>query len=272
MQIIKLLQWYAKTWVSLTTDFGFYRNLAIASLRKSIWFVLISYALLSIVVTIIFSRQVLPTISNEIQAVPIQIDNQLSADSQLIWDGTTLRIEPQQVISLAHLQFASSPEKKSKLINVSTTTIFLQVNGQTQEILLTELLGQEKFMLSKTEILAHTQNIVVQAERFLKLLSYFLPILFFANFLLSRSLFLALETTLLYFVLRIYRKRQKFSVLLKLTLHILVLAEVVNQWTEIVLPQSNISMLSVSFWVLLVIVLLQQYQYPDRHNNKTGVR
>ncbi len=91
-----------------------------------------------------------------------------------------------------------------------------------------------------------------------------LPLLFFSNLLISRLVFVALETTLLYFVLKIYRRPQQFTQLLKLTLHILVLAEVINQWSQLVLPQATFSMLSLSFWVMIVFVLLQQQKYPNR--------
>lgn len=91
-----------------------------------------------------------------------------------------------------------------------------------------------------------------------------LPLLFFSNLFISRLVFLALETTLLYFVLKIYRKPRQFTQLLRLTLHVLVLAEVVNQWSQLVLPQATFSMLSLSFWVMIVFVLLQQQKNPNR--------
>lgn len=93
-----------------------------------------------------------------------------------------------------------------------------------------------------------------------------LPFLFFISLMISRTIFLLLETTLLYFVLKIFHQPQKFVQLIKLTLHILVLAELINQWSQIVLPQATFSMLSLSFWVLLVVVLLQQQKQPNRQS------
>ena len=93
-----------------------------------------------------------------------------------------------------------------------------------------------------------------------------LPTLFFISIIVSRTIFLLLETTLLYFVLKIYRHPKPFVQLTKLTLHILVLAEVVNQSSQHFLPQVTFSMLSLSFWVLLIVVLLQQQKQPNRQD------
>jgi len=64
--------------------------------------------------------------------------------------------------------------------------------------------------------------------------------------------------------LRVYRQPKHLVELSKVTLHVLVLAEVINQWAAIVLPQASVSILSLSFWVLLVVVLLQQQKHPNR--------
>ena len=275
MQPKKFLRWYLDTWAACTTTFAFYQNLPSRSLRSSVAFVLVSYTLLSLVQASIFAKQVVPELRQLIQTIPSVIEQQLAVESKLTWDGNELQLTPAQTVRFAlppKLLRANVPETaffigettdEPAIVHVTPTTLLVQTSGQSQTLSLTEVLGPEQFSLSQVEVVEWLRQTSSGAERLIHTLQYFLPVFFLLNYGISRSLFLLVETMLLYVVLRVYRQPKHLVELSKVTLHVLVLAEVINQWAAIVLPQASVSILSLSFWVLLVVVLLQQQKHPN---------
>jgi len=276
MQLRKWLSWYANTWLKSITSFAFYHDLSTRPLRNVLAFTLISYAILSLVQAGIFAKQVVPKFAELMQSIPAVVEEQLVPESNLSWDGEKLRLEPAQDISFALpadlqqdglpeiLFFSGAEQAKPTIINLTTDSLLIRTNGEPQSLSLTEVLGPETFSLSRPEVIKFLQQTSERTQQLLYALQYFLPIAFLFTYSLSRGIFLLIETALLYFVLRIYRRPTPLKDLIKLTLHILVLAEVVNQWATVVLPQSPISVLSLSFWVLVIVVLLQKQKHPNR--------
>lgn len=274
MNAKNIINWYTRSWAQSTTSFSFYRDSQTQSLSSPILFAILSYAILAIIYSIALISGKFPDIARLLESIPQSVEESLVGETTFSWDGKTAVLEPAQTMTIAlpaNLQFGTATtifalgesSINSTVLQLADSALVVQLSGEKQSLPLVDIFGTEAFTLNKEQLISKLQQTTTGLKQLLSILQFFLPAFLLINFAISRGLFVALETSLLYFVLRVYKRPKKFADLLKLTLHILVLAEVLNQWAMLVAPKAPFSMLSLAFWALLIAILLQQQKHPD---------
>jgi hypothetical protein len=142
---------------------------------------------------------------------------------------------------------------------VAVTPEQLSVRGQAewQRMQLQEAFaGVEPFLIDDENIAEHVaaaRELAVGALQSLAPLAYVVIPVFF---LVARLVEITIYAALIWGIWLITGNRRRFSQLWQISLHIGLIASVIGAATQLALPQLELSMYSLSFWVLLTYVLL----------------
>jgi len=269
--------WYLQTWWESISDIGFYKRLQKTPILRSVGFALLFYVFVAIGYTAWFQFNIRPNLEASINQTSEELISQIPDDLTFNWDGSKLDFSqptnitvktpaalktivgiPQNVLSIS-----SDGKTNESLISISPTRVIVAFRDQEQASNLTEMFT-ETFSTTGKELKSEISSGISSMPIVLSTLVALLPLVIFVGFLLSRGMFLVIEIIMVWLVLKIYQRNSNFGYVVRLSLQLLVIAEIPHQLGNILGLNLPFSLLSLSFWVLLAFVVLQLEKQPSK--------
>lgn len=149
-------------------------------------------------------------------------------------------------------------DKKSLILITSQQLMINDLRGNWNQLPLKDLILDESFTLNKESIAA----VVTQAKldigpmvELIKKINYLvMPVIL----VISKSWMALMEGFLVYLLFRLNQLKISFTRVYQFSLHLVVIAEIINQLTSWVYPHSLISMFSFAYWVIFSFVFWTQ--------------
>jgi len=195
--------------------------------------------------------------------VPESVDNvKLILELQGIADRSDYDLKQHQKFSKTKMEVLDE-ETKESLVSISPTQVNVSFRDQEQVSNLNEMFT-ETFSATGQEIKSGISSGISTLLNILSTLVAFLPLMIFAGFLLSRGMFLVVEIIMVWLVLKLYQRISNIGYVVRLSLHLLIIAEIPHQLGNMLGLVLPFSLLSLSFWVLLAFVVLQLEKQPTK--------
>lgn len=144
------------------------------------------------------------------------------------------------------------------LITLSTNSASIQADGQQLQTLpLGSVLSQDAVRVTKDSIAEYsTQFLDANLPPSVALFAILSVILFTLSLIVSGLFIAAVESLLIFLLLSALGRKWAYARVWQLALHALVFAEIVQQVAGVLFPNTAISWLSISFWVMMSYILL----------------
>jgi|GEM_PF-984261 len=255
----------------LNTKFGF-----------SVRFLLVSYLLLAAVSGVLFALFDAADLQQKVDQSIQKVSTEFPANYSAEWNG--LKIVPTSTAGAtttltlplpALREFQQSPPLLAQL-NPTVTSVaeiaahtqkpsfffignhelyMSQPNDTWKTMPLTALLPTSSFHLDKQAVSQYIPSVQQQVDQSLKLLPFLISIVFFFLTLPLRLISMCLDTLLIYLVVRMTGLPISFKKAVQLSLHIMVVAEIISLLTATV--AQDLPMFSLTFWLYTLIVYWQ---------------
>lgn len=235
-------------------------------------FYLVFLILISGIYTVQYWLQVLPQYKNGVAEILQETEKHFPSDLTLTWSGTELNTShqplvvafpqaaPQSVKEMADYLVVVTSENtptpsQTSLFITSPTTIYTLNQGTLDSVgSLQDILGNESFEVTKDNLQLYTEKIQNVSNDVLTATGYLFPI-GMVFFLSITSLYILLIDTLIIFLfIKIQRIALSYHQLLQLGLALLVPAQIIELVTKLAQLDTQVSMLSLSFWILFIVV------------------
>ncbi|NCN24301.1 MAG: hypothetical protein COU65_03960 [Candidatus Pacebacteria bacterium CG10_big_fil_rev_8_21_14_0_10_42_12] len=273
----RLAKWYTQTWWESISDIGFYKRLQKTSTLQSLGFAVLFYVVIAIGYTTWFQINIRPNVESSILQASEELISQIPDDETFSWDGSRLDFSQPTNITVKTpaalktivgipqnaLSISSDEETKESLVSISPTQVNVSFRDQEQVSNLNEMFT-ETFSATGQEIKSGISSGISTLLNILSTLVAFLPLMIFAGFLLSRGMFLVVEIIMVWLVLKLYQRISNIGYVVRLSLHLLIIAEIPHQLGNMLGLVLPFSLLSLSFWVLLAFVVLQLEKQPTK--------
>lgn len=273
----RLAKWYTQTWWESISDIGFYKRLQKSPLQQSLGFAVLFYLIIAIGYTSWFQINLRPNVEAAFVQVSEELLSKIPDDETISWDGSKLDFSQPTDISVKTpaalnkivgipqnlLSISSDEETKESLVNISPTQVVITFRDQEQASNLTEMFT-ETFSTTGQELKSGINSGISTIPTLLSTLVALLPLMIFVGFLLSRGMFLLIEVLMVWLVLKLYHRVSSFGYAVRLSLHLLIIAEIPHQLGNMLGLVLPFSLLSLSFWVLLAFVVLQLEKQPAK--------
>lgn len=269
--------WHVLT-QSLTST-SYYLELIKGRFGFSLRFFVISIIVLGLSTAARINHRQLPMINGQLMKSLKQLETNYPPDLELIWTGHQLEISPPQELAVPYPVATNQllpelpsnlsylvPEPKSideisysSLLVLTPDQLFvndLRHNWTQADLKL--FLPEERIVINQATLpqrLAQTETWLDQAFKQLKQANYVVSPLVL---LILRSWVGLLHGVLIFLLLRLNQIKLEFRKSIQLSLHIIVMAEVVFQLSAWLYPQLTLPMFSLAFWLILVYILLSQ--------------
>lgn len=272
---------YLKTlWRSLTS-IEFYSSILSAPFWFSVRFFLLTFVLIGLIVGSLYARELNSFVQTSLEPTLQETTNHFPEDGKLLWNGDRLEVSPDpfsvyypntlpaayappsgKIAVLTNQE--TTPEElfttpdSAALSLVTPTSVFIRgTSGWVQTGLQDNL--QDQLLLITPETLP--QHLVAVKEWILSTLplaTYLFPVLTVVALLLHRVWIAFIESLLIYLLFRFNQIPIPFLKSLQLALHILIPAEIVHQIAGFTYPNLDFSLLSLTFWVILIHFFFSQ--------------
>ncbi len=271
-----------KSLIRSISDTRFYSQLADRSVFSAVAFFTIFTTITSSFSGYRFITQTLPGLADQANQDLELIKETYPVTYQVTWDGAKLAAnftqplifdypavfgEPVERLPKVFLTYvpaegdpgnlAQNLEQSTYLLLSNTSLAFTDFNGGWSTTALPDLLTDHtSFAITKDSFDSY---IVAQQEQLRQVLSSAQPVIFgsyvFLGYL-SQLLMTIVYTAMTLFMTTIYKLNLSFAHLLKISLHLMVLAQVLDLLIRLLYPSLDWSMLSLSFWSMMVFVVI----------------
>jgi hypothetical protein len=275
---------YLSTLLGSLTSLASYPELLKRPLRWSLVFFFLSYLGLGLLSASRFALRDLPQLETAGRQALDELSSRFPSELEIVWDQKTLTHSGSDILSLPypstltpsqwdlppvlgyHLNRSVAAEElnpilpERSLVVLSDTQIFVNgLQGNWDQLPLTELPGfDQAFVINKSSLPSFIAKMDQALSSGIKTLQLATLILMPLLLGVLRLWSLGIDTLLTYLLIRLNGLPLSWGKLFQLNLHILVVAEVVNQMAGWLYPHQSWPLLSLSFWVILILVILTQ--------------
>lgn len=142
------------------------------------------------------------------------------------------------------------------LITIGSDQLWIKDTAATQanfELKQIPFFDQD-FLIDHASLDSWTQKWQTQFDQVLDQMKYLTPLFFPIALLLTRFWANFIDVVLIFLLLKISGIKLKFSKILQLSFHVMVVAEIVAQATGYIYAYSSIDMYSITYWIWFTIV------------------
>jgi|SRR5579859_1008454 len=268
-------------WYVLFNSFilpAYYLSILNTKLKFSLRFFLVSYVLLSLLATILFVVVQIPRWEMQLKNSAQEVVASFPSDLQIAWDGKMLHATNSQPLSIGYPKGFSHENLPNVLAYLDTTTdsldtvnhktsshaffvvtqSHLYVNGaenNSSNLELNQIYGFEKsFTITKGNITGYARSVKTFIQQALEGSVVFYPFGFFMFMVASRLFSLLLDSVLIFYLLRVFRKPFPYWKVYQVGLHICVVAEFVELLTTRFVPNTGLPMFALAFWGYAIFI------------------
>lgn len=268
-------------WGSLSSA-AFYGSI----LRRSVWFsvrfVVIACLILGLLKAVDFNLRSIPQLQAQTTQLLARLEQEYPADLVFSWDMSTLSWQPPTTLSVPYppevslnreglppvlAQFSPQEGDPSTLLTelpqrslmlITPSTLYILNAGESWNTLpFTEVPGFESaFTISRDTLgdyLTYWQTLIAQTIQVLQIGSFVVFPLFTVIRLLVNSV---IDATIFYFLIQLSGPRWRWSKVWQLTLHIVVVALLLETLIHWLLPSSTFPIFTITSWGLFVYLVL----------------
>lgn len=265
--------WHAL--VNSVSSAQYYQTIVKAPFWFSFRFFVISMVLLGIVMSLRLQQQVLPAYQEAAEAVVTDLYQYYPDELVMKWDGTKLSLSPDEplrvdwpagvetsaemmpdgfiIIDLNQDSFTDS-----SLLAVNQNTLFINdLQGQWNSLPLVAVLGADEVELRKENL----PMIIEQAKQYIRRLFDIIDVAAYAvvpmMLIISRLWIGLLESLLMFLILKLNSLKLSFAKTYQLSLHLLVVTEIVAQLANWLYPTHQLPLFTLTFWLMFLYILGQ---------------
>ncbi|MBU0576897.1 DUF1189 domain-containing protein [Patescibacteria group bacterium] len=261
---------------------AYYLEVIKAPFWLSLKFFILSMILLGISWALRINQRIIPQLQQQSEAILKELADNYPENLQLVWTGERIEITPLEILEIqypTHLKIGLqlpprlaylSPDEQTpeqfdeKFANESLfilTPRYLYLNDLRDSwtaMLLTELLPTDPATLSKETL----PNYLDQVKLFISRLVTFTQRAIYIV-LPAFSIFVMLwvgliESIFMYLFFKFNQIKLNFKKTYQLSLHLMVVAETINQLTSWLYPKVQLPMFVLSFWIILLYIFWTQ--------------
>ncbi len=262
--------------IKSVTDVTYYKSVLAAPVRNSAWFFIIWVGITGLFRQAYQLSVDMPYWTNAATRAGAQLVANYPQDLQITWDGSQLKSTrdplvvayPDQFVADSQLAAAlppnlasftanSSSVSTSSALAVTSTHLSLQLPDQSpRSIPLVEVLGDQSLTITSSTIEQDVKNFLDQhLSNSLQLFALLSSLLYLISLYLSRLITVLLESALLTIMLSFTSLKIGYANVCKLSLHVVVLAGVIDAIASVIDPAGNGFWFSLSYWILMIYVL-----------------
>jgi hypothetical protein len=275
---------YFHTLLNTLTSPRYYIEILNRPLSFSWRFFFISYILLSLLSATLFIALTLPQWRSSLADTSLELQERYPNNLEIRWDNQTktLSTQPAEPINVPYPssfptgglpeQFArintqvssvedALPESQTSpapMVVVTKDTIFVSdLNGGWSDLDTEELTSlSDTFVLTKQTL----PDFISRGQKFMdqvflvSQLAY--PIIFFFVASLTTLLAILFNSMMVYFFIRLFNTPLPYRKIMQISLHVAVVAELVQICTQRFVQTDQLNMFSLTYWVYIAVVLL----------------
>ncbi len=257
---------------------------------QTLVFFLISFGLMGLISALHFVVVDVPQLKAQTSQVLTEVDQRFPAELAINWDEQTLShnqaeplvipypsiFDPNQLefppVLAYHFNQAYAPESFNALLPtpslsvITTDTLFVtDFQGAWNQIPLHEVpYFAQPFTINRQSLPTLIKTVSTSLESFFASLNI-LAFLFFPLLWISQHAWAIVPNSfLVYFLFRLNGLPLKFSQILHLSMPIMVVAGLINFIANYLYPTMTVPLLSISFWLILISVVISQRSYLKR--------
>lgn len=250
----------------------FYKKALQSSLGQMLRFYLLFMILVVAVLSAHYWLDTKPKYQQYAETVFEEVARHYPSDLVISWDGRELRSTetpltipfptslPKNLNSLSEhlLIITSEPEpvpQESTLFIATPTHLYTANQGQvSQGVALADLLGEDNMYIDQDTAPSFLETTTEQTAMLLNITGYVFPAVSYI-FLVSTSLvLLVFDTAVIFLFIKLQQLSISYKQLLQLGLAVLIPAQIIELVTVLANLDVPISMLSLSFWILFIVV------------------
>ncbi len=273
-QRIQLSFWelFKKTLVSSFSDLHYYASVLNLSVKTTLKLILCFYFLIALFQIGMLWIVDIPEFQKNVQDISSSVIEEFPNEAVVNWDGQILTTSPEEIISVPYTSQTNidvpenwatldtsrseAPVEKDSLFFVSNQNLHV-LNFQTeyQSLPLIDLLGAEPQQFTKDEIVNEVNTSQAGFSEIKNLLPFIaFPFFWFGTFLI-RTMMIGIDSIIIYFIFTLLNRPLPYKKVLQLSWHVLIPVEVVHQLTKLLYPQSTVPMLSITYWVIMSLII-----------------
>ncbi len=275
-------QYFSSLWqsVSSVTFYGFVLR---QPLRWTAIFFFISYIWLGWLAAGRFVVRDIPDLTQLFDATAQEVEANYPADLQLTWDEQAFTHQPEGLLTISYPPFVAPAEyslpsvlayhanqpltsdqlptslPQPSFLVFTTKELFLHASdGSWSSIPLTEVPGfEQSFQVTRAQlpnIISHLKSVFQNLLNVVGTLSFVaLPL----SLALHRAWLVLIQSLLAYLLLKLNGVPLTFTKTFQLGLHIMVVAEILNQVSLWLYPQLDWSLLTIGYWLIFTLIILR---------------
>lgn len=273
---MKLKKYLTALQATLTQP-DYYIDILNQNVWSSVKFLLTSYLLIGLVVSLIIVQIDIPRYQSQFTQAMEELKKYYPPTLEIKWENNQLSSNSSEPIKV---NFPSMVEKKYRfkenlaLVNPQLETpsdnepaffiltrdqLWFQDNDQSwNKIPLSILPGfQTPLVINQQSLDTVTHGWQQTMQSLLNKLKFLVPIFFPVLLLLSRLITNIVDALLIFLMTRISYRKFSFPKIWQISLHVMVVAEIVSQITGYLYPRLNLEMYSITYWVWFAAVLFK---------------
>jgi len=271
------LKKYLATLQATLTQPEYYIDILNQNIWSSIKFLLISYLLIGLIVSTIIVQIDIPKLQSQFAQAMAELKTYYPKGLEIKWDNnqlTTNTSEPvrvnyptvvatkyrlQEQLALINPQLETPSNNEKSLFILSKDKLWFQENNQSwNQLPLSAIPGFEHpITLNQGSIGQVTQSWQETVVNLLNKIKFTVPIFFPILLLFSRLVSNLIDVLLIFLISRISFRKFSFPKIWQISLHVMVVSEIISQITGYLYPNLTIQMYSISYWVWFTAVLFK---------------
>lgn len=213
-----------------------------------------------------------PLLTSQLLLSVDELVEQYPPELVLNWNGTDLNANLSPVIfsmpttlpnqdsvlpnNLLIINTNNAPIDQDALWLVTNTSLIMQLEDQSTQPLTLKNIFPQNFTIDRSVIEVFHPQLKAWSLSLMETAKLLALPMIFIYLLLSRLIMLAIESSLVWLLLKFNRIKLQYWKIVQLCLHLFIPAEIVHQVAIRVLPNSPFSFHSLTFWVLLMFILV----------------
>ncbi len=269
---------YLKSLLNTIASPIYYVDVLNAPFSFSVKFFLVSYLLLTVLATSLFTTLDVPKYQTIFDQTITQLEQNFPPGLSFSWNGSVLTStliqplqlpfpediprqgQPTHLLTIAPLANSLSEIKglnPDSLLAIGKTSIYAyNKNGKWTELSLTNTPGfDQAFVLDKSSLPTFTSKWKELYAEVSSLVTILFPVIFFFGIGAARLFSIVINGVFIFFLLRLVGKGLPYKKVIQISLHIVIVAELIDVLTSHFVIQDQLNMYGLAFWAYLIVVL-----------------
>jgi len=279
------LKTYWHTISNLFTSPQYYLEIFKAPFGFSLRFFIISMVFLGLSLTWRVNQKLIPSLQHQTNIALDEAVTNYPAELEITWNKNQLKSSTTETIKIAYpssmekssglpptlgyfipenfssTQFSNRLEQESLFVVTDRNFFINNLQGDWTKAPLTELLPTADVVLNKNtsaEFISKLKQELGKIASFIKKLNFIIiPI----GLIIARLWMSFFESILLFLFFKLNKLSLKFSKIIQFSLHLVVVAEIINQVASWLYPNIQVSMLTLAYWSIFGYIFWTQKKY-----------